>query len=76
MKKRKPIDKFDTVIYKCSKENRQAHIDSPTYFPKINTEGVCTGRLDESTIIVQWAGYERDWAIEEDRVLIRRKSNV
>jgi hypothetical protein len=73
MPKRKPIEQYDTVFYKYSPENVIAHKDNPKYYPKVNTEGLCTGRQG-SALRVHWVGFDTDWLIEEDRVRVKRKN--
>jgi hypothetical protein len=73
MQKRKPIQQYDSVYYKYTPENVEAHKMNPTWYPKINTEGVCTGRHGDEYIAVHWVGFENDWLIEENRVRVKRK---
>jgi hypothetical protein len=72
MKIRKPIEQFDTVVFKYSKENVASHKRCPEYFPKVGTEGICVESINK-TLKVKWDKFDDAKYVEEDSVLVRRK---
>ena len=74
MPKRKPIDQYETVYYKYTKDNVEAHRRNPEWYPQVNTEGMCLGRHSATILKVKWDKFDEPKLIEEHRVGVRRKN--
>jgi hypothetical protein len=75
MRQRKPIDQYDTVFFKYSKENVQSHKQHPEWFPKVGVEGMCI-MSDNGLLKVKWDQYDDSYYIEAKRVGVKRRKNA